>query len=60
MQNVGRWDALRAAWNSCSDIAGGNATGQRFSNELACGIASRFRDAPLPLMAMTLPPFGSQ
>jgi hypothetical protein len=40
MQNDGRPDALRAALNVCSDIAGGNAIGQRFSNVLGRGIAS--------------------
>ena len=37
--------ALRAAWNVCSDIAGGNAVGQRFSNVLGRGIASHINTA---------------
>jgi hypothetical protein len=38
---LGRSDALRAALKVCTDIAGGNAVGQRFSNEFGCGIASQ-------------------
>jgi hypothetical protein len=45
VQNDGRPDALRAALNVCSDIAGGNAIGQRFSNMLGPGIASHTNTA---------------